>query len=202
MTVQETIERVKKSDEFYYSEENQIIIQALEEVEQYRALGTVEELKEAREKQVAKKPIDIKRLIEDIENNVKGLTERQIRQIVDVLEMQPKADWIPCEVGNLIDKIFSHNEIVALWYEEPTEDVRYDKQIWRGMAWDIPKVYRECKFIKIFGTVPESIVEADTINIRIELNEEAKDVLQRKATRQQITPAYEYKEEGAENGEV
>ena len=31
-------------------------IQALEEVEQYRALGTVEELKEAREKQVAKKP--------------------------------------------------------------------------------------------------------------------------------------------------
>lgn len=33
-------------------------IQALEEVEQYRALGTVEELKEAREKQVAKKPTD------------------------------------------------------------------------------------------------------------------------------------------------
>ena len=32
-------------------------IQALEEVEQYRALGTVEELKEAREKQVAKKPL-------------------------------------------------------------------------------------------------------------------------------------------------
>ena len=32
-------------------------IQALEEVEQYKALGTVEELKEAREKQVAKKPI-------------------------------------------------------------------------------------------------------------------------------------------------
>ena len=29
---------------------------ALEEVEQYRALGTVEELKEAREKQLAKKP--------------------------------------------------------------------------------------------------------------------------------------------------
>ena len=33
-------------------------IQALEELEQYRALGTVEELKEAREKQVAKKPIE------------------------------------------------------------------------------------------------------------------------------------------------
>lgn len=55
-----------------------------------------------------------------------------------------------------------------MWIEE-TEDVRYDKQIWRGMAWDIPKQYMDCKFEKIFGTVPESIVEADTINIRIGL---------------------------------
>ena len=55
--IQEVIERVKKSDEFYHSEENQIIIQALEELEQYRALGTVEELKEAMEKQIPKKPI-------------------------------------------------------------------------------------------------------------------------------------------------
>ena len=34
-----------------------VVEQALEEVEQYRALGTVEELKEAREKQIPKKPI-------------------------------------------------------------------------------------------------------------------------------------------------
>ena len=33
-----------------------IAIESMEELEQYRALGTVEELKEAREKQVAKKP--------------------------------------------------------------------------------------------------------------------------------------------------
>ena len=32
-------------------------IEALEEVEQYRALGTVEELKEAKEKQIPKKPV-------------------------------------------------------------------------------------------------------------------------------------------------
>ena len=31
-------------------------IEALEEVEQYRALGTVEELKKAKEKQISKKP--------------------------------------------------------------------------------------------------------------------------------------------------
>lgn len=41
------------------------VIGCMEEVEQYRALGTVEELKEAREKQVAKKPIDIMNLIID-----------------------------------------------------------------------------------------------------------------------------------------
>ena len=35
-----------------------VVEQALEEVEQYRALGTVEELKEAREKQVASKWIE------------------------------------------------------------------------------------------------------------------------------------------------
>ena len=94
---------------------------------------------------------------------------RALRCIRKLQEQQPKTDWIPCEVGDLIDKVFSHNEIVALWCEEKTEDVRYDKQIWRGMAWDMPRGYRGCKFLKIFGTVPESIVEADTINIRIEL---------------------------------
>lgn len=35
----------------------EMAIEALEEVEQYRALGTVEELKEAKEKQIAKKPV-------------------------------------------------------------------------------------------------------------------------------------------------
>lgn len=40
--------------------EYKIAIECMEEVEQYRALGTVEELQEAREKQVAKKVIGIK----------------------------------------------------------------------------------------------------------------------------------------------
>ena len=38
----------------------EMAIEALEEVEQYRALGTVEELKEAKEKQIPKKPKNIK----------------------------------------------------------------------------------------------------------------------------------------------
>ena len=53
-------------------------IQALEEVEQYRALGTVEELKEAREKQVAKRP-------KDMQDDANG---------IDV--------WVTCECGAMM----------------------------------------------------------------------------------------------------
>ena len=68
MTVQEAIEKLDKKlchekephkfcrDACMYGEdccEVQVAKKCMEEVEQYRALGTVEELKEAREKQVA-----------------------------------------------------------------------------------------------------------------------------------------------------
>lgn len=45
-------------------------IQALEEIQQYRAIGTVEEFKELKEKDTAKKPspIDYKKYIDVIEN--------------------------------------------------------------------------------------------------------------------------------------
>lgn len=61
MTVQEAIGYLRmatdEADEYssLYVEMCKMSIKALEELEQYRALGTVEELKEAREKQVAKK---------------------------------------------------------------------------------------------------------------------------------------------------
>lgn len=54
--------------------------------------------------------IDIKKLIDSIEVNVKGLTERQIRQIADVLEMQPKNEWIPCE-----ERLPNDCELVIGW---------------------------------------------------------------------------------------
>lgn len=73
MTVQEAKERLIEKlchekephkfcrDACMYGDEHcevQVAIKCMEEIEQYRALGTVEELKEAREKQVAKKPIE------------------------------------------------------------------------------------------------------------------------------------------------
>ena len=61
MTVQEAIElhlKPLKERAFAHTTEKALdmAIKCMKEVEQYRALGTVEELKEAREKQVAKKP--------------------------------------------------------------------------------------------------------------------------------------------------
>lgn len=62
MTVQEVIEYLEQHG-FIADEVKDMCIEALVQVEQYRALGTVEELKEAREKQLAKKPIWIKRSV-------------------------------------------------------------------------------------------------------------------------------------------
>lgn len=56
MTVQEVIEYLEQHG-FIADEVKDMCIEALVQVEQYRALGTVEELKEAMEKQVASKPL-------------------------------------------------------------------------------------------------------------------------------------------------
>lgn len=68
------------------------------------------------------------------------------------------------KLGNAIDKIFSHNEIVAIWREN---NDRFDIREWHGMAWQLPYWYKDVENWKIFGVIPDSINDADTINIRI-----------------------------------
>lgn len=70
------------------------------------------------------------------------------------------------KIREAIDYIFSHNEIVALWEINPA-DAHYSNRIWKGMAWEIPDNFLDCENWKIFGTIPNSIVEADVLNIRI-----------------------------------
>lgn len=74
---------------------------------------------------------------------------------------------LPRVVKDLIDRVISHNEIVAIWERRKNKEGRYDVLLWRGMAWDIPKEYLDRTFLKIFGTVPESITEVDTVNIAV-----------------------------------
>lgn len=61
MTEQEAIEILTLSDDMKKELPNlkdvyEVAVNALEEIQKYRALGTVEELREARENQVPKKP--------------------------------------------------------------------------------------------------------------------------------------------------
>ena len=74
---------------------------------------------------------------------------------------------LPCKVKDLIDTIISHNEIVGIWERRKSKEGRYSVLLWRGMAWDIPEEYLDRTFLNIFGIVPESITEADTVNISV-----------------------------------
>ena len=74
---------------------------------------------------------------------------------------------LPCKVKNLIDTIISHNEIVGIWERRKNKEGGYHALLWKGMAWDIPEEYLDRTFLKIFGTVPESITEVDTVNIAV-----------------------------------
>ena len=81
-------------------------------------------------------------------------------------------------VNYVVDKLFSHNEIISLWRETKENGLSFHKRIWYGMAWDIPEELKNCKFVKIFGTIPESIAHADIINIEVVLSEEAEKALE------------------------
>lgn len=68
------------------------------------------------------------------------------------------------KIREAVNNVFSHNEIVAIW---EYVSGREDRLVWRGMAYDLPKKYKDIEQWQIFGTIPENIWKADTINIRI-----------------------------------
>lgn len=73
------------------------------------------------------------------------------------------------KVIDLFDSLISHNEVIALWVDIG----RACKECtWRGMAHELPDEYKNKSVVRIFGTIPPSITEADTINI---LYAESKD---------------------------
>lgn len=68
------------------------------------------------------------------------------------------------KLHKFLHKFIGNNEIVALWFEtDQNSRVLY----WRGSAWKIPKECRKWKVSRVYGTIPESICQADTINIII-----------------------------------
>lgn len=79
---------------------------------------------------------------------------------------------LPCKLGDIIDKIISHNETVTLMFETEVCSFRGLQHFWHGMAWNIPKEYLELPFVKIHGVVPDKITEADTIWIEVRKEED------------------------------
>lgn len=85
---------------------------------------------------------------------------------------------LPCKLKNVIDVIFSHNEIVTLMYNGVDENgTRCHLHFWHGMAWNIPKEYLELQFVKIHGVVSD---KSDTLYIEVDAKfteEEAEEKL-------------------------
>ena len=107
---------------------------------------------------------------------VKALFEK-LAEYEDLEEQGKILELKQVSVNDVVDKLFSHNEIISLWREERENGISVHKRIWYGMAWDIPEELKKCTFVKIFGTIPESIVHADIINIEVVLSEEAEKAL-------------------------
>lgn len=70
-------------------------------------------------------------------------------------------------VKDLIDNIISHNEVVSIWKPLSTQS---SEEIWHGMAHAMPVHIANLTFKRIFGTIPEHITQADTINILTQLD--------------------------------
>ena len=73
-------------------------------------------------------------------------------------------------VGELVDNVFSHNEIVGLWHKEYDEiENRFVKVLkWRGEAWSMPLEWSNKRFSRIFGTCTDDPWRSGDINILYE----------------------------------
>lgn len=115
----------------------------------------------------------IKSLKEAMRSNMNVYFYDDVMKVFDELLEKRNAEEqglllrLPCRLGDIIDRIISHNEIVTLMFETEVCSFRGLQHFWHGMAWNIPKEYLELPFVKIHGVVPDKITEADTIWIEV-----------------------------------
>lgn len=69
-------------------------------------------------------------------------------------------------VEDIIDNIVDHNSVVALWLEDK-DDPHYSNCIWRGQGWKIPDPYNSYKFVRIFSSIPDTVLAGDVVNIEV-----------------------------------
>lgn len=97
---------------------------------------------------------------------IEGISIDRLREICEA-EREGRLVVLPCKVGDTVDRLFSHNEIIAIWEEHKNEEASPKYMLWKGMAHALPMEYQSRVFVRIFGTIPESIMDADTVNILV-----------------------------------
>ena len=46
-------------------------------------------------------------------------------------------------------------------------DTHYLNKLWKGEGWAIPDPYIGYKFVRIFSSIPETVLEGDVVNIEV-----------------------------------
>lgn len=116
--------------------------------------------------------------LHEILKHYSGLTKRERDEIElekarvtnNSYSMKERANKLNITVGQATDILFSHNEIIALWYI-PEKDPHMKHELYHGEAWATPKEYQDLKLIRFFGAIPEKISEGDRINILVKVDE-------------------------------
>ena len=68
------------------------------------------------------------------------------------------------KVKDLIDTVFSHNNLINLWERDFTEP-HYSNLIWKGHVHEMPEQYQNYKFLEIKGMCAESTYVSDYLNV-------------------------------------
>lgn len=117
----------------------------------------------------------------NLPENMKEHINNQIKQnVVDKdihIDFYIRDGWegniiaIPCELHEVVDVIFSHNNVIALWIEDES-DKHYSNCLWKGMAHSIPEEFKNYRFKSILGIGSEILDDSHIINIVIQKPEE------------------------------
>lgn len=60
------------------------------------------------------------------------------------------------------------NQRISLWIPGEDNDGTYClDRVWQGMSWDVPQEFRDIYVKHIYGAIPETIDDADIINIEL-----------------------------------
>lgn len=84
-----------------------------------------------------------------------------------------KVITLPMKVKEFNDNMISHNEIIALWFNDGREFERF----YIGEAWATPEKYLDIPVLRVFGAVADDVLKSDTINLLVEITDDIKSLI-------------------------